>query len=183
MKKLLLGLIVWFFSVSAFADSFDININNESARLSYVTGSDRTAETEYSFLFNEDDYKLPHLGLHIIDATGNQSQPLKMSLGGRFYALFNDPIKVFAIGLGGALIYTPGVAYGRLRFKVGAHFAPAVITFKDANRFVEYAAAVEYQILTRGFVYVGYRQIEVDFVNGGKVDIDEGSHIGLKILF
>ncbi len=185
MTKLhfLFVLVLCFTAEPIFAEAFDINLNNDSARLSYVAGSSSRAEMEFGYLFNEDDYKLPHFGIHITDSTGDQSRALKMSLGGRIYALFNDPIEIFAVGLGGGLIFTPGIAFDRLRFHISAHYSPDVVTFGDGDILTEYSAALEYQILTRGFVYLGFRQIKVDFGNGGNVDVDEGGHLGLKIAF
>jgi hypothetical protein len=54
----------------------------------------------------------------------------------------------------------------------------------DADSFQETGVTIDYQVLPQAFVYVGYRQIEVDIDNSpDNVELEDDAHLGFKMLF
>jgi len=186
MKKIAILALVLFYgsSQSVWADSFDINVNDQSARFIYANATGVRAQTDLGFLYNEDEYNVGHFGLHLVGQTGDQSQGLTGALGVRLYGIYNDPLEILAVGIGGALVFAPPqLAHGRLGFRLDGHFAPGVVTFQDADSMYEFNMAVEYQLLNNGWVYGGFRRIRAELDKGKNIDADEGGYVGLRIEF
>lgn len=164
------------------AAGIDVNLNSQSVRFSVLTETGG-AETEFGYLYNESEFKVGHAGIHIVDSTGSKSIGLDVALGGRIYGVVRDTFDTLAIGLGGAFIYAPTQLFGRLRFVLGGHYAPKVVTYADAIGLWEYSFDIEYQLLRQGFIYGGYRNLEVDLESEIVREIDEGGHFGIRIQF
>ncbi len=176
-------------ATAASADNIDINLRDEAIRASYsMELKDRGytgLSTEFGLLYSEDKDKLDdtlyHLGLHVSGENWSQSGTFDISLGGRLYYASPEDVDLAALGVGAAIRFSPAH-----RFGIGAHlyYAPDITSFMDANRFQETGVRVDYQVLPQAFVYVGYRQIEVDIEDGPKdVELDDDAHIGFKMLF
>lgn len=176
-------------STVASADNIDINLRDEAIRASYsMELKDRGyagLSAEAGLLYSEDKKKLDdtlyHIGLHVSGENWSQSGTFDISLGGRLYYASPGDADLAALGVGGAIRFSPAH-----RFGIGAHlyYAPDITSFMDAKRFQETGIRVDYQILPQAFVYVGYRQIEVDIEDGPKdVELDDDAHIGFKMLF
>lgn len=190
MKKitvLLLGILCLPFSW-AMAHEFDVNLNQDSARFYYAQsligeGKGR-ADAEVGFLYTEDDFNLIHLGVHVMDQTGDRTRSLEMSIGGRIFLGTKDKVEIAALGLGGDIRLIPGAFYRRLAFIVDVHFAPNITAFADIKQYSEYGGRISYQILPRAHVYFGYRNVGVKINQGDdRIKLDEGGHIGLQIQF
>ncbi len=70
------------------------------------------------------------------------------------------------------------------RVGIGGHFyySPDIVTWLDGERYTEWGVRLDYQLLAQAYVYLGYRDIEVD-INGQAVEIDDTGHVGMKIHF
>ena len=175
-------------STVASADNIDINLRDEAIRASYTMQSKNGGaglSTELGLLYSEDKEKLDdtlyHLGLHVSGENWSQSGTFDISIGGRVYYTSPDDYDLAALGFGGAIRFSPAH-----RFGIGGHvyYAPDITSFMDAKSFLETGIRVDYQILPQAFLYVGYRQIEVDIVDGPKdVELDDDAHVGFKLLF
>ncbi len=177
-------------STVATADSLDINLRDEAIRFVYTAEmkgqGNGGVSTELGLLYSEDKKKLDdtlyHLGLHVSGENWSQSGTFVIKLGGRAYYASPAAYDLAALGFGGALRFSPVHRVG-----VGAHlyYAPDITSFMDAKSFRETGVKVDYQLLPQAFVYVGYRNIEVDIENGGPsgVELDDNAHVGFKLLF
>jgi len=177
-------------STGAAADELDIQLSNESARVSYAAevlgGQFGPTNLVIGGYVNEDKDKLFHLGLLIRNDT--LDNPLIISIGTRLYYadVGNQPGQLVttatAITIGGELLYVPDAFNG---FGVGFYYfvAPSVTTFQDADGFTEYGGIVNYSISEQASFYLGYRNIELKIDNGNDIEIDSGFIYGFNFRF
>lgn len=172
----------------ALADSLDLNLNDDSMRLTYEADMGRGMKglaMDAGYFYNDrldgSDADLMHVGLHVTGDNWSQSGVFNIKVGGRVIYTDLDPFDVMALGLGGEVRFSP---VHRLGIGGSAYYAPRIASFMDAERYSEYGVKIDYQLLTQAFVYVGYRQINVEVENiSRKVELDDSAHVGLKLLF
>jgi hypothetical protein len=190
MKYRVMGLIL-LSSVStiAAADSLDLNLRDQAARLTYTaemnTNSFSGLSGEVGLFYSEDkdqlDDTLFHAGLSVSGENWSQSGTFDISIGTRLYYTTPGNLDLSALAVGGAVRFSP---VHRLGIGGNAYYAPDVTSFQDAKTFWEAGARIDYQLLPQAFVYVGYRHIEVDIENGpDNVELDDNAHVGIKMLF
>lgn len=190
MKYRAMGLLLLStVSTVAAADSFDFNLRDEAVRATYSmelkSGGFSGLSGELGVLYSEDKKQLDdtmyHAGLHVSGENWSQSGTFDISIGTRFYYTSPANLDLSAMAIGGAVRFSPAHRLG-----IGGYFyyAPDITAFQDAKTFQEGGVRIDYQLLPQAFVYVGYRNIEVDIVNGpDNVELDDGAHIGIKMLF
>lgn len=186
MKFLARTLVFLFTAIgplAAHADSLDINVHDEAMRMSYGLAFDRQQSTimEAGALFREATDTAYHLGLLTTGGNWSRSGTFDIGVGARLFAIFPDEIGDFtALGLGGRVRYSPVRRVG-----IGAHIyhAPRIMTFMDGERYNEWGIRLDYQLLPQAYIYLGYRNIELDFEFVEDVEIEDAGHFGMKILF
>lgn len=170
------------------ADSLDLNLNDDAMRLTYeadmsqgMKGLALDAGYYYNDRLNASDADMVHVGLHVTGDNWSQSGVFNIKVGGRLIYTDLDPFDVMALGLGGEVRFSP---VHRLGLGASAYYAPRIASFMDAERYSEYGVKIDYQLLTQAYVYVGYRQINVEVENiSRKVELDDSGHVGLKLVF
>jgi len=169
------------------ADALDLNLNNDSVQLLYIspfTSSDGIggANLEVGVIYTEADDYLGIIGLDIKGEAGSGSPGLVAGVGLRGYGIGLDNIDISALAIGGLVQYSPP-ALNRLSVVAQVFYAPEILTFMDGKHLQSVEFRIEYKILTQATVYLGYRDIEADLDAGGSVDIDNGGHLGLRFTF
>ncbi len=189
LKPLLIGSVCMMAAGGAVGGALDANLNNDSARLalSWMTApSPNALEGEASIYYNTDSYYVGTLGVRVVGETGRQGNPLEAGVGGKLIGITSgddDNLDAVGLGLGFGLRYYP-VSVNRLALGGQIHYAPEIVAFGDVNNILEGIATVEYQVLPQAFAYVGYRVLKVEREDNGKSqDVDEGAHVGMRILF
>ncbi len=187
------------------ADSLDLNLNNDSMRLTYEADMtrDKGLLLDAGYYYNDrrtgSSADLTHVGLYVAGDNWSQSGIFNIKVGGRLIYtdvkqsdlvfLFPGPVpyiyeqsfNVMALGLGGEVRFSP---VHRLGIGASAYYAPRVASFLDGERYSEYGVKLDYQLLTQAYVYAGFRQINVEAQNSNhKFQLDDSAHVGLKILF
>jgi len=172
-------------STSALADNLDINLRNDALRATYSMELSNSMSTDFGFLYNDDEEQLDdvmlHAGLMVSGENWSDKGTFDISLGGR--AIYTTPgaVDLAAVAFGGKLRFSP---VHRLGIGGSAFVAPSITSMMDADGYREFGVQVDYQMLPQAFVYVGYRNIEVDIVDGpDDVELDEGVNVGFKLLF
>ncbi len=172
---------------AAYADSLDVNLNDDTLRLTYAKAIQSTykgLELDAGWLYteeNDDSESLFHLGLQVSGENWSDAGTFDISVGGR--AVYGSPgdYDLMAIGFGGDVRFSP---IERVGFGANAYFAPSITSFMDAEGYREYGVRVDYQLLPQAFIYVGYRDIEIDIEDvGPDAEYDDEAHIGFKMLF
>lgn len=164
------------------ADSFDINLHEEAARLTYaaIPPTKRGLEVELGHMFNEDDQFVSHVGALVSGENWSKRGVFDIGLGGRLVYVYTDLFDEAALAIGLRVRFFP---VQRLGFGGSVFYAPQIVTFMDGENYQEASVSMEYQLLPQAFVYVGYRNIEVDFDKAQDVELDDKFHIGMKLLF
>jgi len=170
------------------ADSLDLNLNNDSMRLTYEADLGRDMSgllLDAGYYYNDrrsgSSADMTHVGLYVSGNNWSQSGVFNIKVGGRLIYTAVDPYNVMALGLGGEVRFSP---VHRVGIGASAYYAPRIATFMDGERYTEYGVKLDYQLLTQAFVYVGYRNINVEVENSGnKYKLDDSGHVGLTILF
>jgi hypothetical protein len=182
---MLLGAV----STTAVADNIDVNLREDAIRASY--SMDLTSRgynglsADFGLLYNEDkeqlDDILAHAGLMVSGENWSKSGTFDISLGGRLVHTSPANVDLAALAFGGQVRFSP---IHRVGLGGAVFYAPGITSFMDAESYTETNLRLDYQVLPQAFVYLGYRNIEVD-IDGGADDaeLDEGMHLGFKMLF
>lgn len=172
-------------STTALADNIDVNLRNDAIRANYAMELNNSLSADFGFLYNEDEKQLDdimyHAGLLVSGENWSEQGTFDISLGGRFIYTAPGTLDLSAVALGGELRFSP---VHRLGIGGAVYYAPSVTSLMDADGYSEFSVKLDYQLLPQAFVYVGYRNIEVDIEEGpNNVELDEGVHAGFKLLF
>lgn len=173
-------------SLPAMAQTFDVSISDDSAKLSYIAPMGQQAfgrgAVDASLLFNDDDAFLGSLGFGVMGEAGTGSPGLQAGLGVRLYGLNSDRGDMAALALGGRVVFMPP-GLSRLRIGGEVNFAPSIVTFIDGNRFYDNSAYIGYEIFQDAVVSVGVRRVKASMENGPDVTVDKGAFVGVSFNF
>ncbi|MDY6854411.1 MAG: YfaZ family outer membrane protein [Thermodesulfobacteriota bacterium] len=171
-------------TVNAHAQSISVDINEESAQLMFksIFSEESFGDTELNarVLYTSDDL-VYSLGADILGEPGGMSG-LEVGVGGKLYGANTKDNDVFFIGFGALFRYAPFELDG-LFFSGLLSYAPRVLSFFDAERLLEADLKIAYELVPRGTVYIGYRNLWIDIEEIEKVRIEEGIFAGLEYRF
>lgn len=170
------------FSGAISADSFDINLSNDSVQGAYTTNW-RAAEFSAGLLYNEDrEDWAASAGLLTLGERQNPDMRSEGGLGGKFYVASVSNEDIMALGLGGLFRVFP--QNGPIGISGYLFYAPDIVTFVDGEKFWEAGARVEFEMVKKGAnIYFGYRKVRADLDDGRNITMDSGAHAGVKITF
>jgi hypothetical protein len=177
-------------STAAEADALDINLNNNTAQFQYGTAAalntQGNPDIHVGLLYNNANSALANLGIMVVNS---QDRAPGLSIGVGVEALGaqikdNPPFKstASAVALDGLVRYSPP-AVSQLGFVGELHYAPRIITFGDADRYMLAGARVEFELSPQTLAYVGYRRISFGIKNAPNAVLDSGFNLGIKIGF
>lgn len=177
-------------STAVMADTIDINLRDSSAQLQYKSslGRDALGKTEFhaGMLYANKDNWLTDFGLAVKDEIGSRAPGFSAGVGikGLVAKVRSNPSNsnASALALGAMLRYSPP-ATQRLGIVGEVYLSPNIVTFGDADRYVETQARVEYEVIPQSAVYLGYRRIAFGIKNRPSATLDEGLNIGVRISF
>lgn len=197
MRNILLGTCV-FASLSTvtlptFAGAVDASLNDDTAYLKYIkeigtftSSADRYVEKSdltFGLLFNENDDFMLTGSLMSMGQLNGTEHPVKIGIGGKaYYADADAGFDAGALALGGRLSYAIP-ANKNISIGGEAFYAPSITSFGDADKFYEFSAKIEMQVLSTASIYLGYRSIEADLDSNIDIEFDEGAHIGGTLQF
>lgn len=185
---LLAGLFV---AGTAAAGSIALDLSSDAVRLQLSNVANMSADTEVEwdvgFLRVEADNGGPSRSLitgtlRSVGDAGIAHHQVNAALGVRAFWLNGDGFDAQALGVGGALsARLQGM--DRLVFSGYAYYAPQIISFGDADAFLEWGGNLAYQVLRNGEVFLGYRQVKVEPKQSSDITIDTGFHLGMRFGF
>ena len=189
MKRLikLLAISLLTTSTAVLADAVDINLSNDVAQFQYLAPmgdvGQGKSELHMGFLYNNSNGRLADVGIMVMNGDGSATG-VALGVGVKALAVSMNNNNSMALALGGRVRFSP-FADNRLGLVGQIYLAPDIVTFGDADRFVETGVRLEYEILMQAVAYVGYRNIYFDLkaAPAGDVSLDEGAHIGVRIAF
>ena len=168
----------------AAADSLDINLHDDALRFTYSTGSfHQGLDLDFGYLYAKKrghNGHVAHLGLQVAGQNWSDQGEFDVGMGGRLVYTDTRSGDGTNLALGGTVRFSPIHLVG---FNASLFYAPNITSFMDSERYREWGVSVDYQLLARGFIYLGYRDVESRYKNRGTHKIDDSLHIGMKMLF
>jgi len=183
--RYIVGAVLLCGSTLVMAQEIDLTLSDNSALFRYLHHSNSGyghSEVDAGFLYTNDNDFLLMLGIQVEGEAGSGSPGLSAGVGVKGFTANTDAFDLFAVGIGGELRYSPP-SISRLGFRIQLYHAPGIVTFMDADRFTYGTLSVEYEVLQQATVYLGYRNVETDIRGQGNAELDDDSHIGLRIMF
>lgn len=184
LRLLCLSLILA--APAAQATTAELDLNDDAVRVDVRwESSSNSLEFGGGLLHHKDNGTLTYGSVHLVDiASGGDSDALQAGLGGKFVLLQEDRIDEDgqAAAIGGFFRYTfPN--YNRLGIAGSLYFAPSILSFGDLDRYVEADVRVQYNVLRKADIYLGVRNVNVDFGALGEGSVETGVHLGVHLEF
>lgn len=191
MLTRLIAIFSVLFLPTAFANSFDIRLADDSAQLSYMQRSDISigsggSDIAYSLFYNEANDIIVSGQILAAGNIQGTSRAFNLAIGAKAYAGKFDELpedKLGAVGLGGKFSYvipnsTPMAAYFE------AYLAPSITSFGDIDGLFEWNIGFELEVAPSAKVYIGYREIEAELaISNIDYDLDDAVHVGINFTF
>jgi len=162
-----------------------LGFSEHSAQAKYTkdvgSGQIGGAEAGAGLLFNSSGDFLVEASLNVFNEAGTKLPGLVLGLGGKTYLSSWDSREILALAIGGQVNY-PIPSYERFVLHLDAYYAPDIVTFRDANAFLELATRAEYELLPQGAAFVEWRRFAAR--TGGYMEkVDTGLRLGFRIKF
>lgn len=173
-------------SAPVMAQTFDINLSNDAAMLTYLSPLGQQGfghgQMEASVLFTDDDSVLGAAGFGVVGEAGTGSPGLIVGVGVKFYGVTTKDHDVAALALGGQFDYAPP-QLPRLHIGGQINAAPSIVTFVDGDHLYDSSLTVGYEIFRDAIAYFGVRQVKLNIKNGKDLTVDSGGYLGIKFRF
>ncbi len=186
MKRLikLLAIPLLTTSTVVLADAVNINLSNDVAQFQYLAPMGDVGQGKSEFhmgvLYNKSYDGLADAGIMVTNGDGSASG-IALGVGVKALVAMMSNNNSIALALGGRVRFSP-FADNRLGLVGQIYLAPDIVTFGDADHFVETGVRLEYEIMTQTVAYVGYRKIKFG-LNAAPAGDVLGAHIGVRIAF
>ncbi|KAF0205664.1 MAG: YfaZ family [Gallionellaceae bacterium] len=199
-RTLAVSLLV--LSSAAFADSIDVNLNNNAAAFRFNSSAsdfiEGNSELSVGLLYNDANNKFADAGLIIKGGSEEEGAP-GLSVGVGVKGVFGSNYRVVtaataataavtttdtlsAIAVGGAAVFGLPTAVP-VAFVVEYYASPKIMSFADSNRFNQFGLRLEVAVSPQAKIYVGYREIGFGIASGGSAEIDKSSFVGVTASF
>lgn len=191
LQRLLLICALSISSLNAFADAFDISLNNDTAQFKYffdtanvaVGGADRG----FGVFFNENDDVMGSFEFLVTGNVVGTNRAMQLGAGFKAYAgmldIPGEEDTVAAIAIGVRLNYIlpakqPMAVYSEF------HIAPNITSFADSEQVTDFTLGFEIEVAPSTKFYLGYRSLEVEMENNPReYELADGGHIGMRVSF
>jgi hypothetical protein len=173
------------FAAQAQADGLDINLNDDSGRITYLFSAG-DAEVPISALYGNDQktgrYWALSGGLQVAGDSFFGNTLMVGALGANAYAVDVEDFEILALGLGGRVGFYPNNS--RFGFHFGGYYAPAFVTGLDGETFWDARLRADFKLFDQASIYIGYRELRAKLeASGQEITIDKGAHGGIDIKF
>lgn len=186
LLRKLFFLALFSISAPAFADAVDVNFRDNSAQIQYIASMGRDtlgkADMHAGVLFVDKRNLLFDLGITVKDEVGSNAPGVTVGVGIKGTTGKAQNYDAAALAIGGIVRYAP---FSDSRFGISGQFylSPNILTFGEADRYVETSVKLDYEIIPQASAYLGYRRVNFGLENRPDVRLEEGAHVGVKIMF
>jgi len=200
LKKLLLSLLLLSSSAQAYHE-FEINLNNkdldlhldldmgqfnhsiEPENLMIQTRLLMGSEDNALLPFEKSENLLGELGF-MAQATSAMAPGLTMGMGVKLAYGYQKNGSVFALPIGAKVDYVlPFDIFIPIHVGGQFYYAPEVLSFSDSTSYMEYEGAVDFELMERGLITMGYRGIDTPLKNYSKAYYNRSFFFGFKFKF
>lgn len=198
-------------SSAAFADSIDVNLNNNAAAFRFNSSAsdfiEGNSELSVGLLYNDANNKFVDAGLIVKGGSEEEGAP-GLSVGVGVKGVFGSNYRVVtpakaatvgppataatpevtttdtlsAIAVGGAAVFGLPTAVP-VAFVVEYYASPKIMSFADSERFGQFGLRLEVGVSPQARIYVGYREIGFGIKSGGSAELDKSSFVGVTASF
>lgn len=198
----ILAVSLFLFSSAAFADSIDVNLNNNAAAFRFNSSAsdfiEGNSELSVGLLYNDANNKFVDAGLVIKGGSEEEGAP-GLSVGVGVKGVFGsnnrtvtaataaapavtttDTLSAIAVG-GAAVLGLPTAV--PVAFVVEYYASPKIMSFADSERFDQFGLRLEVAASPQAKIYVGYREIGFGIKSGGSAELDKSSFVGVTASF
>ncbi len=200
MKRAFASLCMMLCTATANAGGVDLALSNNTAHLSMLLNPHAFyqgggSEAAFGGFISEGGDKLLHTTL--IARGYRQSATSQYSLGAGVKAMYGDVtipaeanngaeaeenVGALALGFQAGMLISSS-RHNPIEALVEGFIAPSITSFSDAERFVEFNARLQVEIIPQAQAYVGYRRMRFDTRNFDNVQLDRSVHLGIKLTF
>lgn len=186
LRTFWLALLLFSVSGTAWAGTFSLDFNDESAQFGYVQSLTQEAYGNslagVRLLYNDDtETILGTVGFGVQGSPGN-IPGLKTSILVSINGSDTDGEAMLAVALGLMVDYVPHALEG-LGVSAGIRYAPDIFTFIDAENYLETFVGVRYTIMPNAALTLAYQNIRIDFDEYDDVRVDDSVRIGVRFDF
>jgi hypothetical protein len=184
LKRLHTGVTALLVSVGVQAGgALDLNLSDEAIRVAYdATHASTGLHINLSGLHHSDDGELVGAGIHAVD-TRDDIEKAIIGVGAKGFGFNTEDNSGFGVGVGGFGRYT--LPFNRdLSVAAYAYYAPAVVSFGDAENMFISDWRLQFAVIRNARVYAGYRYNSIS-VEGLSDDLElgKGGHLGMTLDF
>jgi YfaZ precursor len=168
------------------ANNLDLNLGSNAAAVDFSANITTTGLVgDLGYLHHTDQVDIGSAGLQVMGDSNPAGSPFIFAVGGKLFFISpkqNNVGNGTVLGLGGRFSYT-WPSYNR--FKIGGelYYAPNIVSFNNADRYLQYSVNAGYEILHNADLYVGYRHISAAFTNTGTITLDNTFMVGFNLSF
>ncbi len=170
-------------SPNVMSNELNLSVSDESFRVNYSVdfqGNDISSDLDY--FYNEDvEVGLLGAGIYVSGRSNASTGRQTAGIGTRLFHADLDGPNGSALSFGGFIKHRLSQA-NLLSVRASLFKAPGVTSFDRVEDYLEFTLSLEYQLLDSADLYLGYRDLEVDF-GDGDVDLDETFILGLIMRF
>lgn len=180
---LLAGAASLCFSQQTAARDLEVSLGNDtaSAQINFLDNN-REIALAAGYTYHEGERHIINLDFHAQGRVAMLNLPTTAGVGIQAIGFDDGNLEGAAVGLGGFLkVNIPRVP--GLSVSAEAHFAPAVVSFDDAEDLTSLGAKVGYRLIRNAEIFAGYRYLKADVDNRSDLKLDKGGLVGLRILF
>ncbi len=170
------------------ADAIDINLRDTAAQLQYkaAMGGSNLGKSEFhaGFVYSQPNNAMADIGVLVKDDIGGNAPGVSAGVGIKMLAARVTPTRLSAsaLAIGGMVRFSPP-AERRLGLVGELYVSPSIITFGQAERYLETTVRAEYEMIPQAQVYVAYRKMDFSLKNLGNQTFDQGFNVGVKLSF
>jgi len=174
------------------ANSVDLNVNNNTLEIS----GDFSLNEAYN-LNDDSNYFLTLSFLNSEDKSATNTERLT-TVGFKMINPYIDDYG-FKFGLGMKAVWAdnsednflalPIQLFGnyqideKINLDINLAYAPRVLSFLEAQRFISAETKINYKIIDNGYTYVGARSISTKYNNNSTIKYDQSLFFGFKVQF
>lgn len=182
------GLLFLLTALALTAHASDLNVNLGSNAAAINFGANLTPsglEGDLGYLHHTDSVDIGSAGLLLVGNANPGGSQAIFGVGGKLF--FISPKQTngngTVLGLGGRFNYT-WPTYNRFTIGGELYYAPNIVAFNNADRFLEFGVNAGYEILRNAELYVGWRHVSAAFTgSNGNVTLDSTFMVGLNLSF
>ncbi|MCL1145996.1 YfaZ family outer membrane protein [Shewanella sp. 10N.261.52.F9] len=176
-KSLLAAILLSAFSINASATDFTFGLNDDmlSTELQFDVNKDVNASVEY--IYADTGGQMLSGAMHVAHDAGIHH----FELGAKFSQVWSDrsPNGNF-VGIGGRYALHLG---SNVSLQGSGYYSPSVLSFGDIDGSWQFDGKVQYALNPALALFVGYRNIRLQYDEQSNSTLDSGFYLGAKASF